>query len=201
MTSVLIPLGILLVYIVIHESLLSEIQKIPAFCAMALVMSVYVSTAQGSEIQTVPVIDAQPVYRIYEKRIPYQECWNEQVKHVETSSRGSDSYTGTILGGVIGGAIGHAIGHKKRNKQVGAVVGTILGGSIGRDVSNHYDNDINRRIYYTTERKCVTRHDIQREERIVGYDVTYEYQGNHQIVRMKTKPGDTIQVRVTVTPL
>ncbi len=39
------------------------------------------------------------------------------------------------------------------------------------------------------------------EERIIGWDVTYEYQGEVYQARLQDAPGDRIRIRVAVTPV
>ena len=38
------------------------------------------------------------------------------------------------------------------------------------------------------------------EERVDGYDVTYEYAGREYVTRMPYDPGERIRIRVDVTP-
>ena len=92
------------------------------------------------------------------------------------------------------------MGHHKSNKQVGTVVGALLGGSIGADVARrnrYYDAPVG----YRTEEVCNVVQDIVDEERLAGYDVTYRYAGSTYTTRMRNHPGDSIRVRVRVTPV
>ena len=160
--------------------------------------------------------------------VPREECRESQVpayrsgyhqnspQHYRTS-RSSSGATPLILGGVVGGAIGNALGHSKKNKQVGALVGAVLGATIGQSIVN---NDIDRNYYgsghrshkkqnhaysnhtvgYTTEQHFEVVHESYQEERLVGYRVHYEYNNRTYVTRRQTDPGDTIRLRVAVSP-
>lgn len=140
-------------------------------------------------LRSVPVTDRVRI------STPRERCWDEEVA-VETERRGSDSMTGTIVGGLIGAAIGNAVGHHSTNKKVGAVAGGLLGASIGRDASR----DKNREVHYEQARRCETVDEVEYEERVVGYDVTYRYGGETRTARMDRDPGNSLRVRVDVTP-
>ena len=144
------------------------------------------------------VLSASPVYETVTVEVPQEQCYNEEVPVRDTRHR-RGSLTPTIVGAVIGGAIGNAVGHKKRNRQVGTAVGALLGGSIGADIGRQ-----NRRggevVRYRTERVCEVTHELRHEQEVVGYDVRYAYAGGTYHTRMPYHPGDTLRVRVRVTP-
>lgn len=56
---------------------------------------------------SVNVINSEPIYKTIITRTPYQECWDEEVT---SSSGGSDSPLGALIGGVAGGILGHQVG-------------------------------------------------------------------------------------------
>jgi uncharacterized protein YcfJ len=143
------------------------------------------------------VLDSTPIYRVVESSSPREECWEEEIAHTER--RGGGSATSGILGAVIGGAVGNAVGHHKRNQQVGTVVGAILGGSIGSDIGRNRNNRSD--TYYETVERCRTTYVNQQEEKLVGYDVRYSYNGSQHTVRMPEDPGSTVRVRVDVEPV
>jgi len=110
------------------------------------------------------------------------------------------SATGPILGAIIGGALGNAVGHKKRNKQVGTVVGAVLGGSIGADIARQNRHYRGAPVEYRTEQVCETVSEYRSEQQLTGYDVRYRYAGQTYQTRMPRDPGDSIRVRVHVSP-
>ena len=44
-------------------------------------------------------------------------------------------------------------------------------------------------------------HDYQEEERIVGYDVRYRYDDATYTTRTLQEPGETLRIRVSVSPV
>lgn len=144
------------------------------------------------------VVAVEPVYRTIERRIPQQECWVETVRQ-EVPVYTASSATGTIVGGIVGGAIGHAVGHGRSNKQLGAAVGTVLGMSVGSDLSHNRRGGYTEVSYRDVER-CEVRHAVQTERRLLGYDVTYQYQNQRYTTRMGRHPGKRIRVAVDVSP-
>ena len=167
-----------------------------------VLMLLFASKALASDrgIHYATVIDATPVVKTVRVTIPRQECWQEEVAYGHLYD---DQYHrnggGALLGGVIGGAIGHAVGHRKRNKQVGSLVGAVLGATIGSSYSSS-GNRIRSSAYGTQER-CELIEDTHFEERIVGYDVRYRYSNVTYSTRTDVDPGDTIRVRVVITPI
>lgn len=146
--------------------------------------------------QQAPVVDVQPIYETVSHRVPVEQCHEERVAH--TNHR-RQSATGPILGALIGGTLGNAVGHGKKNKQVGAVLGAVLGGSIGADVARrntHRAGDVR----YSTEEVCSTSYEVREEERIAAYRVAYVYDDQTYTTRMHRDPGDSIRVRVRVSP-
>lgn len=161
----------------------------PAALATATVLTVGVQAA--SPYETARVIDAIPVYEKVRYAMPMEECRAETVRLPQYHASG----TGPIIGAVIGGALGNAVGHKKRNKQVGAVVGAVLGASIANDIRRN--SPASAPVRYGTRHFCDTYTEYRNEDRLVGYDVTYEYAGRTYGTRMSRHPGDEIRIRVT----
>ncbi len=152
----------------------------------------------GTNYDRASVVAVEPVYEIVTHTVPREQCHEQQVEYRQPTR--ARSITAPIIGAIIGGAIGNAVGHHKSNKQVGTVVGALLGGSIGADVArrNRYDD---APVGYRTEEVCNVVQDIREEERLAGYDVTYRYAGSTYTTRMRNHPGDSIRVRVRVTPV
>lgn len=146
------------------------------------------------------VTEVRPIYRIVEVSSPQEECWEEEVVRQEVRDRRDRSYTPGILGMVIGGALGNAVGNNSSSRKVGTVVGAVLGGSIARDIGRANDNR-NSRVYVETEERCRTVYNTREEEKLVGYDVSYRYNGVERTVRMPEDPGATVRVRVDVEPV
>ena len=157
-------------------------------------MSAYAATTY----EDARVLSSTPIYHVVETSSPQQECWEEEVVRQDTYRR--DSATPGLLGALIGGALGNAVGHHKSNKRVGTVVGAIIGGSIGTDISRA-NADRRATVYVDTEERCRTVYNTSQEEKLVGYDVRYSYNGSQHTVRMADDPGPTVRVRVDVEPV
>ncbi len=169
-----------------------------------LVVSVLAAAVAGSlpvQAETTyfdaQVLDAMPIYRVIETPVPTRQCWEEEV--VRSSSRHHyRSRTPGLLGAVIGGAIGGSLGHHNTTRNVGTVVGAILGGSIARDIQQaNYEPGVR----LETVERCETANHYEQEEKLVGYDVLYRYNGEDFRVRMPNDPGATVRVRVNVEPV
>ncbi|MFT4862887.1 MAG: hypothetical protein ACI95C_002111 [Pseudohongiellaceae bacterium] len=142
------------------------------------------------------VVEANPIYQVVELSEPSQQCWQEEVS-VERSSRGG-SNTPVVLSTIIGGAIGNAVGSSKSNQRVGAVLGAVLGHSIGRDiVASNRRNRVDSEIV----ERCKTVYETVQEERLMGYQVIYLFEGEERTVRTESDPGEQIKLRVSVQPV
>ncbi len=115
------------------------------------------------------VLSAVPVFEQVSIETPSRTCWVERV----AVRRNTDHGVGLVVGGVVGGAIGHAVGHKKRNKQVGAILGSVLGATVGNAMAKNR----HQKARYEDREVCETHHTARVEERLLGYDVAYEYNG------------------------
>ena len=168
-----------------------------AFATGALCTSAAFAASTYDEAR---VLSAEPVYESVSYEVPKERCRNEEVAYHEPR-HGRRSFTPTILGAVIGGALGNAVGHKKRNRQVGTAVGAVLGGSIANDISRRHQRrsggDV---VRYRTERVCQVVNELHEEEELVGYDVRYSYAGSVYRTHMPHHPGDTLRVKVRVSP-
>ena len=164
----------------------------------AITTSVVAIPAQAqSSYHDAQVMTVTPIYHVVETSVPTRQCWEEEV--VRSSSRHHyRSHTPGLLGAVIGGAIGNALGHHSTNKKVGTVVGAVLGSSIARDMVEANDRPDYR---LDTVERCKTVSRYEQEEKLVGYDVVYRYNGEEYKVRMPEDPGATVRVRVNVEPV
>ena len=152
---------------------------------------------RNGEYDFAPVVHVEPLRRQVRVSEPVRECWQE----TSYASEGPFSYNhigGTLLGSAIGVAVGNQIGHG-RGKDVARVAGALVGGAIGHNVSV----DRQRQLYGDQGRsyeRCDVRYRDSWEERVDGYEVTYEYAGRQYVTRMPYDPGERIRVRVDVTP-
>ena len=171
-------------------------KQLIAIGTIFLVTSMGAQAGHNGRFQdTAKVISAEPVYRTVEISTPERHCWDEEVEHYQPNNH---SYTGTVVGGIIGGVVANKVsrGHG-RGKDVATVAGALLGSAIGHDISHQ-----NRGGYTTTstERRCEVTQQTSYEEELVGYDVTYRYQGRIFTTRTHEHPGKRIPVLVDVRP-
>lgn len=132
------------------------------------------------------VVDARPIYRQVAIDIPHESC---RVRTVARESRNGDSFGGTLIGGLVGGAIGHEIGH---GRGTATAVGGLIGAAIGNEAGS------SRTVRYRDEEVCRTQYRTEYENRIIGYDVSYSYNGRIYQTRTDSHPGDRIPVSVAV---
>jgi uncharacterized protein YcfJ len=110
----------------------------------------------------------------------------------EDRRRSGDSFGGTVVGGLVGAAIGHEIGN---GRGAATAVGGLIGASIGNDAARG-----SRTVSYRDEEVCRQSYRTEYEQRIVGYDVSYSYQGRIYQTRTDHHPGDRIALDVAVRP-
>ena len=158
----------------------------------------YGGPAEGyGEYDFADVVRVDPLRRQVRVSEPVRECWQESVP----VSQGPFSYNhigGTLLGSTLGVVVGNQIGHG-RGKDVARAAGALIGGAIGHNVSV----DRQRQQYGERDRlveRCDVRYHDRYEERIDGYEVTYEYAGREYVTRLPYDPGERLRVRVDVPP-
>lgn len=165
---------------------------------VTLALSFLGSTALAeTSFEYAQVLESRPLYQVVEISTPQEQCWEEEIA-VDRRHRG-DSSTPVIVSTILGGAIGNAVGHNKSNKRVGTVLGAVLGHSIGRDIVRGNKQSSSRQ--YELVQRCQTVYEQHEEERLIGYQVTYLYNGEERSVRTDSDPGDQIRLRVNVQPV
>ena len=152
---------------------------------------------------TAPVMQVDPIYSSRTIEQPVRHC-------ASTSSTAGGGYRSRrhddyphyprenyflqgLFGGIVGGLIGNQFGGGNGKKAL-TVVGALAGSSIARDIARSQD-----RTHYPG-RNCHTTYESQVVEDISGYDVTYEYRGQQFSKRVAEHPGDSVRVRVQLTP-
>lgn len=145
------------------------------------------------------VVRVDPIYDRVAQPVSRRECWQEPVQY-RTVSRSHDR-TPSVVGGIIGGLIGNQFGHG-RGRDAATIAGVALGASIARDEQRRHGRYYrDERVVYGSQQRCTVRTDYRSDERLSGYDVTYDYQGQIGRVRTDFDPGETIRVRVSVDAL
>lgn len=169
-------------------------------CLTLAVAGLASAVSAGTTYDEAKVLASTPIYHMVESTVPQRVCKEEEVAVRDRSRESRDSATPEILGAVIGGALGNALGNHSANKAVGAVVGAVVGGSVAHDIDNA-NHDSQDTVRTEVVERCHTVATTHQEEKLVGYDVRYSYNGSEHTVRMDHDPGATVKVRVDVEPV
>ena len=136
------------------------------------------------------VLNRTPIMESFQISTPKRVCYQEQVVTQNTKS-----YTPSILGGIVGAAVGHQVG-SGRGKDLATVTGGVLGASVGRDVQNK-----SAQSHTALVERCHDETEFHYEERITGWRVTYEYNGQSYVTRTDRDPGEILKLKVNVQPI
>jgi len=141
--------------------------------------------AQGAEYGTVVSSTAVTA----QVAVPVQQC-SEQQQVVESRTSGGGALVGALIGGVVGHNIGGGLG-----RAAATGVGVVAGAAIGDRTEA-----ANTPATSVPVRNCQTY--TSYENRVIGYDVAYDYNGQRRVARMSQalNPGDSISPNVHVSP-
>lgn len=155
--------------------------------ASLLALSASAASAQIVGRDTAQVISVTPVTS--QARQPGR-CY-QVPQHYQQQQAPQGNNTGmSILGGIVGGAVGSQMGQGD-----GKLAATALGAGIGA-VWGAGQPQAQTQPQQTTQTQCEPDAVVQQ---IIGYDVTYVYQGRTANALLAQPPaGNTIQVTVTV---
>jgi uncharacterized protein YcfJ len=136
------------------------------------------------------VVSVDPVHS--KTSNPREVCHDETVTHT-APPRDQHQIAGTAIGAIAGGLLGNQIGGGK-GKTLATVAGAVGGGYAGNRIEAHQQRG---QVTTSVERKCSTVSNSS--DKIVGYDVRYEYNGVTRTVRMDHDPGNRVVVQEGVT--
>jgi uncharacterized protein YcfJ len=140
------------------------------------------ATEYGTVISSTPVNGAVPVGQ--------RVCSDEQVA-VGRRSSGAGALAGALIGGAVGNSIGAGMG-----RAAATGLGVVLGAGIGDQAEANSNPPVT-----STVQRC--RNVSSYEDRLVGYDVVYDYNGARYTARMAQDPGgpgSRIALDVNVAP-
>ena len=130
-------------------------------------------------------------------------AYDRQDSYRNSNGNEASRTVATVIGGLAGAVLGSKIGDGS-GRYVGTAVGSMVGGMAGRSI---YDSSQRSRQQERrgTVRVCDPvpasgRNGAYDDERLAGYDVTYEYANRTYRTRTDYHPGDRIRVRVDVQP-
>ncbi|MBI5277471.1 MAG: glycine zipper 2TM domain-containing protein [Burkholderiales bacterium] len=130
-------------------------------------------------------------------QLPREECGSQWVTEQRAVPSNNPSYGGMAIGAIAGGILGNQVG-KGSGKDAATAAGVVAGAMVGNQLGRNNSPDTQVQSEQREVRTCRTVYDTQ--QRVTGYRVTYEYQGNQYTTVMPQQPGRTLNVRVTVTP-
>lgn len=140
----------------------------------------------SSEPQSAKVVAVQPI-REYVST-PREVCRDVAVTQAR-SVQDEHKILGTALGALAGGLLGNQLGNGSGQK-IATIAGAVAGGYAGNRVQEEMQN---RDIYTTQEPRCSTVTDT--EERVTGYNVSYQMNGQIYQVRMDHDPGQQLPLQ------
>ena len=114
---------------------------------------------------------------------PRQEC-AEGAQVVQQQPSGAGAVIGAIAGGVLGNQFGHGFG-----RAAATGLGAVAGSAIGNNVEANANPPTTVPV-----RSCRTVNGY--ENRVVGYDVVYEYNGQRYTTRLPNDPGSRLAIDV-----
>ena len=157
--------------------------KLPLPIPIALGLATACGAALATEYGT--VISSTAVTA--QVAVPQQQCSEQQVLVQPRTSGG-----GALLGALVGGVVGHQVGGgfgRAAATGLGAVAGSVIGDRT---------EAANTPAATVPVQNCQTL--TSYENRVIGYDVTYEYHGQRYLTRVAQDPGPRIALNVTVAP-
>ncbi len=151
-------------------------KKIVLFSTLSLI-----AAAGFAQQETARVVSVTPI--VQQVSVPRQVCSNETV-----TSGSQNSGAGAVMGAIAGGAMGNAVGGgngKTAATMLGVLGGAIMGNNIEGSGAPQTQN----------VQRCSTQHVL--ENRIMSYQVIYEFGGKQYSVQMPHDPGPTIRLQLT----
>lgn len=126
------------------------------------------------------VISRTAVYQ--QVAVPRQTCTPTPVAVQNTTSG-----AGALMGAIAGAAVGHQIGGGSGRAL--ATMAGVMGGAILGDRIENPGSQIQNQTTCTTQTAY--------ENRLIAYNVVYEFAGKQYSVQLPQDPGPTIQLQVT----
>ena len=157
------------------------ITRISTVAGMA-VASAFPLAAHAQQQEMARVISTTPVMQ--QVAVPRQVCTNSTVV-----TQAPKSGAGAVMGAIAGGAVGSQIGGGMGNAAATAI--GVLGGAILGDRIEGQPAPVAQPVTNCTQQAVY-------ENRVVAYNVTYEYAGKQYSVQMPNDPGQ--YVPITISP-
>ncbi|KRG68836.1 glycine zipper 2TM domain-containing protein [Pseudoxanthomonas dokdonensis] len=184
---------------------------------------VKVDPVTKAETRYATVIGTEPVRETTTSTTPHQVCEDVVVQErlPERDGNAGGTVAGAVIGGLLGNQVGGGNGRKAAT-VAGAAAGGLIGNQVdkrhvgGQVVSRTerqchtenatsessrvtgynvtYRNDDGSTGTMRTDKKPGSRIPMGNVDTVVGYDVTYRFDGQENTVRLDEKPGDRLPV-------
>ncbi|MCH8142923.1 MAG: glycine zipper 2TM domain-containing protein [Proteobacteria bacterium] len=159
--------------------------------AIALIALTSTNAVEASELQPTEaaryvyaeVVQADPIIEVVRDPFIREVC-----RDVHQSEE-RQSVTPHILGGIIGGVVGNQIGSGS-GRTAATIAGAALGASLGADHA--------RKRRDSHAERCELTEDYHERERVVGYRVTYRYDGEIRTAETQERPGKYLKLELRV---
>jgi uncharacterized protein YcfJ len=144
----------------------------------------------GDDGQYAQVVSVTPVRQDVSN--PQQVC-HDVVVNRTVPPKDQHQIAGMAIGAVAGGLLGHVVGAGKGN-ALATAAGAIGGGYVGKKIEeSHQQGNVQSEVVH----RCSTV--ANTSSNIVGYDVTYVYNGVTRTTRMDHDPGNRVRVQQSVS--
>lgn len=151
---------------------------ISRIASVGLVATLGVGAASADEFGR--VLSSTPV--IQAVSVPQQVCGPQQVV-----TQGGRTGAGALIGAVAGGALGNAVG-RGSGRAAATGLGIFGGAVLGDQIES------NGQQQTQIVQQCSTQNVV--ENRVTGYNVTYEYAGKQYAAQMANDPGRHVRLRI-----
>lgn len=169
--------------------------KSKVFIAALMVSASSIAAANGGKTYALAdVVDVEPIVRYVTVETPVRECY--QVQQQPETRRARPKPGAVLAGGILGAVVGRQFG-SGGGRDAATVAGSLIGAAVASEKSSQR---YTYRDQGRTIKQCDITYETHQEERIDGYWVTYEYQGQRYRTRTSDHPGETLEVSVTVRP-
>ncbi len=137
--------------------------------------------AHAQQQEMARVISTTPVMQ--QVAVPRQVCTNSTVV-TQAPKSGAGAVMGAIAGGAVGSQLGGGMG------RVAATAAGVFGGAILGDRIEGQPAQVAQPVTTCTDQAVY-------ENRVVAYNVTYEYAGKQYAVQMPNDPGPYLPISIT----
>ncbi len=157
--------------------------------SVAAILGTTAHAEQAFHYDYATVLEATPVVKIVQRTDYERECKPKVIRYERRARDGS-----ALVGTILGAAVGHALGSRSKHRTGVTIAGALVGKEIGKSNSRVVTNE-------RVEQHCDMIPVTWDEEQVVGYNVVYRYNDRTFESRLPYQPGDTLKIRVLLTPI